>query len=404
MVAAIGAFAAVGGSLISANAAGNAADQQAQSAADSSAAQERAAQQMRQDLAPWTNQGTSANNLLGYYLGLNPGGATGGAAPAASSPALSYDQIRQELIGQYTTSKPGTAARLPSRYWSQADVENAGLSPQEIGDLNSGTGDYLYGQGSSSTVDEQRLEAAIQARLAQQTAAQQQAQQAQAAAAIDPKYGSLLQGYRNGAEFDSGPAFSFTGENLASDPGYKFGLDQGLQGIDRAQASRGNFLSGAAIKEATRYNEDYAGTKFNDAFNRASSTYGTNLNRRQNEWNTNQAAYNTNRNTIYSFLTGQSTIGQNSAARVGTNNQQVAANVGANTTAAGNANAAATVASGNALVNGINTAANNYNSLNSAAGWNQTLANSGGGYSGYTGYVGGKDPIGDMNTANGWTN
>jgi hypothetical protein len=209
-----------------------------------------------------------------------------------------------------------------------------------------------------------------------------------AAAQADPTYGSLLRPYRNGQEF------SFTGQDLASDPGYQFGLNQGTQGIERAQAARGNFLSGAAIKEATRFNEDYAGTKFNDAYSRNLST-----------WNTNLGAYNQNRNTIYNFLTGQSTMGQNSAAQVGTNNQQTANAVGNNIMGAGNAQAAGAIAGSNALVSGLNGVANSFrdNNLNSAAGWNNLLANQGGGYSGYTGYTGTTDSIGNMNTQRGWT-
>jgi hypothetical protein len=255
-------------------------------------------------------------------------------------------------------------------------------------------------QGPGSTIDEEGLSAAV-ARYFEEQNAQN------AAAAADPTYGSLLRPYRNGEEFDSGPAFSFTGENLASDPGYQFGLNQGTQGIERGQAARGNFLSGAAMRELTRFNEDYAGTKFNDAYNRNLSTYNTNLTRRQNEWNTNLNAYNQNRNTIYNFLTGQSQMGQNSAAQVGASGVQTANNVGNNIMGAGNAQAAGAVASGNALASGINNAVNNYNSstnLNSAAGWNNMLANQGGGYSGYTGYTGGSnDAIANLNTSRGWT-
>ena len=198
----------------------------------------------------------------------------------------------------------------------------------------------------------------------------------------------MLRPYRNGEEF------SFTGKDLLTDPGYKFGLEQGTQGIERGQASRGNFLSGGAMKELARYNEDYAGTKFNEGFSRARST-----------WDTNLGAYNQNRNTIYNFLTGQSQLGQNSAAQVGASGNQAAANIGGNLTGAANAAAAGEVAGSNALVSGANSLVNAYrtNNPSTTQGWNTLLNNNGGGYSGSTGYVGGNDQIANLNTSRGWT-
>lgn len=417
MVAAIGAVAGVAGAAISAGAVGDAADAQAASSREASQAQAMAAAQMRQDLSPWVGTGVAANNRLSQYLGL--GLAPGAIMSNGMQAGLTRDQVRNQLLSQYTrtTSIPG---QQPASVWGPNANQNNMIGMTTTYGNNTDGGETFEtfnsnnpstyagtepgmpqgtGPTSQSTVDEAALNAAIDRYYADQAAEE-------ARLASDPNYGSLLRAYRNGAEFDSGPAFSFTGQDLQNDPGYQFGLNQGTQGIERGQASRGNFLSGAAMKELTRFNEDYAGTKFNDAFNRASSTYNTNLTRRQNEWNTNLNAYNQNRNTIYNFLTGQSTMGQNSAAQVGTNNQQTANAIGNNMMAAGNAQAAGAVAGANALSSGINTAVNGYNSFqnpNSAAGWNSLLNSNGGGYSGYTGYVGGSDPIANLNASKGWT-
>lgn len=369
MVAAIGAVAAVGGAAISSSASRSAANQQADSARESTEAQRAAAAQTRADLAPWTQQGGAASGRLGYLLGLN---TTGGQNGGSSAPALTYDDLRKQLESQYTrtTNTPGTAA--PSNYlgpWAGSLDDDPYKNPANWRDVQftEGSGDNqssgqrstYIGPQTGSQIDEAGLDAAIRARLAEQD---QAAATARSSAQSDPQYGSLLNAYRNGAEFDAGPAFSFTGKDLETEPGYQFGLNQGLQGIDRAQASRGNFLSGAAVKEANRYNQDYAGTKFNEGFNRASSVYGTNLAARQNEWNTNLNAYNGNRDRIYNFLTGVSTLGQNSAAQTGASNQQAATQAGNNMLAAGNAQSAATVAGGNALQSGINSAVNSYRS------------------------------------------
>ena len=207
--------------------------------------------------------------------------------------------------------------------------------------------------------------------------------QAQQAYESDPAFGSLLRAYRDGEEFDPGPAFSFTGQDLATEPGYQFGLNQGTQGIERGQASRGNFLSGAAMKELARFNEDYAGTKFNEAYNRALGTHNTNLGARERAWNTNLNAYNDNRNRIYNFLSGTSSAGQNAAAQVGNNAQQVANNVGSALASGANASAAGTIAAGNALQSGINQGWNAYNSnqsANNTAAWNSLISQGGSAY------------------------
>jgi len=427
MVAAIGAVAAVGGAAISASGAKSAANAQSASSEQATQAQMLASAQMQAALSPWVKAGGAAQNRLNQYLGLG-GVGSGGVTSMGLQTGLTPDQVRQQLVSRYTrapASNGGASGPLyrngteainalgaagahdyfqrqntqdsktdMSSLWSSPDRRNPGMD-----ELTISGGSPQQAAAAAGEVDYDGLDAAIAKYYEEQNAQN-------AAAESDPTYGSLLRAYRNGEEFDSGPAFSFTGENLASDPGYKFGLDQGTQGIERGQASRGNFLSGGAMKELARFNEDYAGTKFDNAFNRNLSTYSTNLNRRQNEWNTNLGAYNQNRNTIYNFLTGQSTMGQNSAAQVGTNNQQTANAIGNNIMGAGNAQAAGQVASSNALASGINGAVNNYNStnnLNSAAGWNNLLSSQGGGYSGYTGYTGNNDSIGNMNTQRGWT-
>lgn len=400
-----GVAAAVGGALITADGAKSAASAQSGSSDNAIQAQMLASAQMQTALKPWVDAGGAAQNRLNQYLGLG-GAGSGGVTSMGLQTGLTPDQVRQQLMSRYTrnVASPGGASGPLYRngteainalgaagahdyfqrqntqgantdmspLWTSPDRRNPGMDELVI----SGGGPQQAG-GPNSEVDYEGLDAAI-AKYYEEQSTQN------AAAQADPAYGSLLRAYRNGEEFDSGPAFSFTGKDLASDPGYKFGLDQGTQGIERGQASRGNFLSGGAMKELARFNEDYAGTKFDNAFNRSLSTYGTNLNRRQNEWNTNLGAYNQNRNTIYNFLTGQSTMGQNSAAQVGTNNQQTANAVGNNIMGAGNVQAAAQVAGSNALASGINGAVNSYNAnnTNSAAGWNSLISSGGSPYGG----------------------
>lgn len=424
MVAAIGAVAGVAGAAISASGAKSAANTQSAASQQATMLQMQAAAQQRQDLAPWVSAGNGAQSALNRYLGIGGVGSSGVTSNGLAT-GLSPDQVRQQLMSQFTrnTTPGGQTVTPPSspldaynqmlQYGSQAPTNTqygVGQGPGywerdgSVSGPEGGTAGQRWvstagQQANTSTVDEEGLNAAIAKYYEEQNAQNASLQN-------DPTYGSLLRPFHNGEEFDPGPAFSFTGENLASDPGYQFGLNQGTQGIDRGQASRGNFLSGAAMKELARFNEDYAGTKFNDAFNRASSTYGTNLSAKQNAWNTNLNAYDNNRSRVYSFLTGVSGLGQASAAGVASGNQQAANSAAGNMLGSANAQAASQVAGGNALTSGVNSAVNSYNStnnLNSAGGWNNLLSQQGGGYSGYTGYTGANDPIANLNTKNGWT-
>ncbi|MGJ7613935.1 MULTISPECIES: hypothetical protein [unclassified Variovorax] len=390
MVAAIGAVAGVAGAAISANGAQSAADTQSAAGQQSAQMQAMAAAQQRADLAPWTQAGGAAQSKLNQYLGIGGVGSSGVTSMGLAT-GLTPAQVREQLLSRYTkqpnagSSNPQQAAAGEddiSSLWTSGNRSNPGMDGYRLYDNAS------QQSGGGSGIDEEGLNAAIQKYYDEQDA-QNKALQS------DPTYGSLLTPFHNGAEFDPGPAFSFTGQDLKNDPGYQFGLDQGTLGIDRGQAARGNYLSGAAMKELTRFNEDYAGTKFNEGFNRASSTYNTNLTAKQNAWNTNLNAYDNNRSRIYSFLTGVSTLGQNSAAQVGTGNQQAANNSGNALMQGANAQSAGQVASGNALQSGINGAVNTYN-------WNNMLSK-GGGYSGSNGYSGNSDPLGNMiNANNGW--
>jgi hypothetical protein len=55
---------------------------------------------------------------------------------------------------------------------------------------------------------------------------------------------------------------------LQMDPGYGFRLSEGMKALDRQAAARGGLMSGAALKAAQRYGQDYASGEFGNAYNR----------------------------------------------------------------------------------------------------------------------------------------
>jgi hypothetical protein len=124
----------------------------------------------------------------------------------------------------------------------------------------------------------------------------------------------------------------FTGDSVTTDPGYQFGLKTGLTSAQNSAAAKGGLYSGATLKALTQYGNDYATTKFDDAFNRDQTT----------------------KNAVYNKLAGVSGTGQNATTQVDNAGATASANQGGNLIGAGNARGAAGVATGNALTNGLN--------------------------------------------------
>lgn len=56
--------------------------------------------------------------------------------------------------------------------------------------------------------------------------------------------------------------------DVTQEPGYQFGLQQGQKALENQLAARGMRDSGAGLKAGIRFADDYATTKYNDAFNR----------------------------------------------------------------------------------------------------------------------------------------
>jgi hypothetical protein len=297
---AIGIGASLLGGMMGDDAASDAAQAQAAATDRANERLERQYQQTRSDLTPYRNLGTGAVNALSTYLGFGGGG--GGAA-------VDRNAIRARLLPQFTSG--GGASGVPAHL--------AGLPPEVLAGLGYGQwsggpgleqgGIYSQGGPTAGAVDEAALNAAIDAEVASMSAGQGDAN--------DPNFGYLLQ--------------NFTGKDLQNEPGYKFGLSEGMKGVDRSLQRGGMMFSGAALKAAQRFGQDYAGTKFNDAFNRDSA----------------------NKTRIYNFLSGAVGTGQNAAAGTGQAGANMAGQVASNTVGMGNAQGAARIAGGNAMTGGI---------------------------------------------------
>lgn len=137
-------------------------------------------------------------------------------------------------------------------------------------------------------------------------------------------------------------ATPFSQTNWQTDPGYQFRLNEGLKALDRQAAARGGLISGAALKAAGRYGQDYASNEYSNAFDR----------------------YYKERQNMLSPLQSLAGVGQSTAQQLGQAGQTMASNVG---------NLAMTNAAnqGNALLQQGNIRASQYGTAGSAL--NQAL-------------------------------
>lgn len=300
-VAAVGAVASIAGGMMAADAASSASDAQIAASREATQTQLQMYYQSRADQMPWLQRGNDSGNLLQYYLGMGGYGGTGGSGALAG---YDFGLGPAPTIQQFTTTTPGTAGSWSGGGPTYTDTSGAHSAPI-----------WQPGTAGTSTVDQAGFQTAL-------SAYNQKLEAARAQAMADPRFGSLLR--------------QFTGANLANDPGYQFGLHQGEDTITDKRAALGSLLSGATLKELTQFGNDYAGTKFNEAFNRDMA----------------------GKQFTYNSLAGVSGTGMQTANQVGQQGIGVGNAVGQNLMGEGNARASSYVGGANAINAGISGASN----------------------------------------------
>jgi hypothetical protein len=292
----IGGAATIGGSLISASAAGSAAKTQANAA-------DRAADlQYEQYLKgvelqePFRQAGIQGQNRLMTLLGL---GGEGQYDDTAYNKALQDYNARLSAIdpSQFTTGG--------------GYVTGAG---------DSGT-DYY--DPSGGTFNQKAYDAARAGIVAP-----------------DREQFRMAGGDTGAADFGKYATAEYTPEMFAKgiDPGYQFRLKEGMQGLERSAAARGGLLSGGTLKGIQRYGQDMASQEYTNAFNRYQAERTGTLN-------------------PFQAMAGQGQSTANTLTNLGMNyaNQAGEAYMGA-----GNARASGYVGQGNAINQGISGLSNMY--------------------------------------------
>ena len=157
--------------------------------------------------------------------------------------------------------------------------------------------------------------------------------------------------------------------DFQADPGYQFRMDEGMKGVTNSAAARGGLLSGAALKAASTYNQNFASNEYGNAYNRDKSQKDTSFNR-------------------LASLAGIGQTATNSLQQAGSN---MANNVSENMIGAGNARASGYIGRGNAINGGIGQA---YNMYQGQQFMNRLGGGGGGGGSNSGGYIGGLNDFG----------
>ena len=131
-------------------------------------------------------------------------------------------------------------------------------------------------------------------------------------------------------------AFSFGANDFQADPGYAFRLSEGQRALERTAAARGGLISGTALKAASRYSGDLASQEYQNAYQRALTGYGTQVDRSNTAFSRGLTGYNADvarSDTGYNRLAGMAGVGQTTTQQLNTAGQTMANNLG---TAGGN--------------------------------------------------------------------
>lgn len=264
---------------------------------------------------PWLDVGGNSLNELAYRLGIE-GSGSGGASGGKFTP-LGLDDL---IDNSSDVWKPNADLYADSSEYRDAWDKWSAWHRGKYGvDAANSRGSHLdtgrnqllgYGFNLDAYNAAQREKSLVDAEARKN----------------DPKYGSLLT--------------NFTEEDFWADPvtklGFQFGLDEGTKGLNRQLSASGGINSGAALKALTRFGNDYASTKGNEAFNR----------------------FNVNQDKTFNRLARLAGVGQSASAQTANNAMQTGQALGDNIIGAGNARAASYIAGTNALTSGIGQGVN----------------------------------------------
>lgn len=348
-----------------ADAASQAAAAQLQATRETNAMQQSMYDQARADQSPWRTAGTGALSKLSQLLGVD---TPSNPNAASNLPALQrqYNDSLTTYNNLLNSSAGGGGSQLPPAY--QSALASYGAQPAGW------DGDYLTlimaqqaqqaQQGQGGYGGGQYNQAAINAAKANLDSLKAQ---------IDAMQGQSQDMAPRGSDFGSFN-HQFGASDFQADPGYQFTRKQGELALDRANASKGRYASGAALKDLLSFNTGLANQTYDNAFNRYQTDLGNRFGRLSSLAGIGQAATNQ-----------VSQLGANTANNIASNTMSGTASANNSLLSGAAARASGYVGSANAIGGGIGNASSMYMMsklpmFNTASGGGSPYGNS---YSGF---------------------
>jgi hypothetical protein len=174
-------------------------------------------------------------------------------------------------------------------------------------------------------------------------------------------------------------AFQYRPEQLTTDPGYGFRLQEGMKALERSAAARGGLLGGATGKALTRYGQEMASQEYGNAYNRALTEYNALRAREAEEFNRLSGIAGTGGTTAQQI----NAAGQQYGSAAGNLGIGAAQAMGQGMTGAAQARGSAYMGGVNALTGGLGTYLSyqqNQNLVNQLMAQNQGLSYGAGGF------------------------
>lgn len=218
---------------------------------------------------------------VGPVVGAALGGAAGGAISGGGLKGILSGAALGGAGGYLSGGAGGLLGKAAGTFGpaTASQVAAAGSTGGALSSLASGSGirgilsgGSLFGGGGAtgSLSSFVKPAASLYGGLQQQDATDEAkkallASQGRAEQAMNPY---AQQGLQAQTQLTDNLAKGFNPGDLASDPGYQFRLNQGLDAQNRSFAAQGMSQSGAALKAAQEYGQGFAGQEYGNAYDR----------------------------------------------------------------------------------------------------------------------------------------
>lgn len=233
--------------------------------------------------------GALAGGLGGLVTGSNPlQGALMGGAGGYFNNGGATELFGGTKVGDFLgVGKPGEVAS-GGAISSGVPASAAGGGASSVGASEGGMFSNLFNKDNLKYLG---LANSLYGNMEAQDALQKATAQAQGALSPYTGIGSAAAN-KLGGFLGLGGEGGSTADILAASPGYQFMLEQGNQGLDRANAARGGFFSGAALKAAQDYGTGLANQTAQNYYSQLANTAGLGANA-ANAFGTNATALGT---------------------------------------------------------------------------------------------------------------